>query len=232
MSNKINSKFEEVAAAIKILESITEPGKDVEFDEYRKARIRMNIPALEIIFGATIDGNKVKFDQPLPNMKELNKLFDMIDKYSKSTESIIMAQFNAAAADVNSSVVISSYDEELPHINKITVRNVSAAITGGNGQVQFPMISMIFTPSQIIEMSAMAMELRKVIMRNRALIIGGVALGATAATVAGICIYNNSKKKKDTDIEESNSGDDIPLVDMGDDIPLVDMGDDIPLVDM
>ena len=223
MSKRFNLKLQEVASAIKILEGMTESGKLVEFDEYRKARIRMNIPALEIIFGATIDGSKVKFDHSIPDNKEFFRLFDMINKFYETIEKPIMAQFSAAAEDINSSVVVTTPNEEIPHVDKINVKNVAATITGGNGKVALPIISMMFKPSQIIEMSAIAMELRRVIMRNRALMIGGVALGATAATVAGICVYNHNKNKnKNDDVDQDNIEDDTSLVDM-DDTSLVDM---------
>ena len=228
MSN-FDSKLSEVSEAIRVLSSMTTSGTQVVFDEYRKARIRMNIPALEIIFGASIDGNKVKYDQPVPSMHELNKLFDIINQFYEQIEKPIMMQFKASAEDVNSSVMLPPIEESIPKVKKVNAKNVSAAITGGGGSVPFPMISMMFKPSQIIEMSAMSMDLRKVMMRNKALIVGGAVLGAAAATVTGICVYDHTKKKNNNNNVDQNN-DDTPLVDM-DDTPLVDM-DDTPLVDM
>lgn len=226
MSKKFEERLAAVTTNIATLRGVAQ-AQQVDFDEYRKARMILNTSIIEVVFGATITGDKIKFNRPLPDIQELSLLISTFNEFYSTIEVPLMAAFASAAAGndpESDDIPVISNMGDIPTFTKIHVKDVKDAILGGSGY-SFPMISMMFSPVQILEMAGLSENLRKVIRRNQIIIIAGITVAvAAAATVAGVCVYNHNKHKDDEqdDVEDVGGPEDDGY-DESDDVPRVEL---------
>lgn len=223
-TNHFDTKMATINQQVEAMKAIAAK-RPLDFDSYRAARVQLNIPILEIIFGAEIDNTKIKFNKPTPTLGQIGALMKTFNQFYLEVETPVLedyAKMQAAAAKDPQSPNMPTANNgiaDIPVFEKIKVKDVKAAIVG-QGQYAFPMISNLFTPMQILEMAKVSEDLRKKIKKDQILIIGGITLAVAAAAGVGVYAWNKHKDNDGGDIvaievgpdESDESGDDAPDV--------------------
>lgn len=218
MSKKVTEGLTVVEAQIAAVKNFITSGKP-SFRDYIVMRETLNIYIIQVVFGCTVKSkSKVAFNRPLPTMGELSKLHTMMKEFYETVELPFIENCNMKLEeDVNSTVMPIEMGANIPTFDKIKKKVVVDAMIGGSGSIMHG----LFTPDQLLEMSALAEQLRAKIRRDQIIIIAGITLAVTAAAVTGYCVYRHNHKKDD---EVCDVVDDDPDID---EIPHVDLDDDL-----
>ena len=219
--SKVTQGLSVVQTQINNIKGLMASKQDVPFCDYRVMRETLNVFIIQVVFGCTIKGqNKVAFNRPLPTMSDLSKLHIMMKDYCDTVENPYIQQCNIKLEeDVNSNIMPIETGGVIPKFDKIKKKNVVNAMIGAGADC---IMHLMFTPDQLLEMSALAEQLRRKIRRDQIIIIAGITLAVTAAAVGGYCAYKHYKNDDDVDDIVDDAGydniDDIPHVDIDDDL--------------
>lgn len=208
--------------------------------EYTQARRELNCRLLEVLFGATIgtnskDPNKgeIAFNRPMPSIRDLTTILAEFEEFYHNVEyPRILGTHGYQEVDPESDDIpgLMMAEAIIPQYDKIKISALKKDLVGDVSC--HPIIDSLICPSDIMKIASIGEAARKVIIRNRVIVIGGITLAVVGAAVAtGLIVHNHKKKNNDTDQDadtiEIDSGD-IPSVDMDDE----DGNDDIPSVDI
>ncbi len=210
-------------------------------------RFALNNALVEFALGCEIDvepdGSKVKFNKPLPRTKDVAAVAAILSEFMQQWENPLMANFNASAP-----VAQPAPDMEIPPENAPAAAN---PMIGAMPRKRIMMIEKadnkhiakvlkqkailgydLLDAADIMQLVSMGEEARKKSNRNKALIIGGVAILLTGAAVAGYMYYRHKKNEKCEDTEVA-VGDEVITADLPDaeDVDLPD-DSDVPQVEI
>lgn len=168
---------------------------------YNMKRAELNMEIVKLCVGGEIVDLKgknegkmnIKFNKPLPSKAEVGKVAQILDTFVKKVELPFFAELNAEEG---------MEDMEIPHtpvaaLEKATNKELKARILG-DGYLAY--YKQNIGPMDVYTIAAIGEEARKRANRTKLIVIGGVVLAVTAATVAGVYIYN--KKKEENELLE------------------------------
>lgn len=227
-SNHVNNQISQIRAwATKGIPELIEKNPGMDDKEYfQKGRLCLNLLLIETLIGAEFtqsDGKngkgdyKLKFNHRLPSKSDVADISAIMGEFIKNVENPFMEQFGAADEDSNMGIPTASL-----RLEKVNTKSMKDLIFG-SGCTTNRMINAI----DCVQLAAVGEQLRKKTIRNRVLIVGGIALVITGGTAVGMNLYKKHKDKAD------DAGDDTPVVDIdADDMPEVNLDDsgDMPVV--
>ncbi|MCM1220116.1 MAG: hypothetical protein NC548_37060 [Lachnospiraceae bacterium] len=193
---------------------------------FQKGRLVLNLMLIEALIGAEIkkdEGKKakgdyvIKFNRHLPTASELGEIVDIVDTFVTEVETPFLDRIAPMQSGDDMGIPQKS-NIRLEKLNKKSMYDL--IFNGGNDAMTNRMINTV----DCVQLAGIGEQLRKKTIRNRVLIVGGVALVITGAGMVG---YNMYKKKHEGNNENSGDVNDGPMVDIGgDDMPDVNIGDD------
>ena len=207
----------------------SKPGLDVK-GYFQEGRLCLNLLLIETLIGAEITADtgknakgdyKIKFNRRLPTATELAEISEIVAKFIKDVEKPFLDQFTTTdPGDMNIPDDVSTI-----RLEKINAKSMKELIFGGAGPVTNRMLNAI----DCIQLAGVGEQLRKRTIRNRVLIVGGIALVVTGGTIVGVNMYKKHKDK----VAADTGTDGAPEVDLDSgDLPEVNMDDsgDAPVV--
>jgi len=200
---------------------------------FQKGRLVLNLMLIEALTGAEIsrvEGGKangdykIKFNRRLPKPNELAQIAGIVDKFIAEIENPFIARFTVADPE-NMDIPVGEGGSSI-RLEKINKKAMKELIFGGGADA---MTNRMINAIDCVTLAGIGADLKKKIIRNRVLIVGGIAMVITAGGVIGYNVY----KKKNSDGCD-NAPVDEPAVEIGgDDMPEVNVDDttgDAPVV--
>lgn len=223
--NYVNTIYDQAVSQVTLMTKMATSGEEIAMSKWIDERIVFNTLVISAIFGAEITPNKagkmkIKFNHAMPTQEQILKIAKLVKAVT-----VLEEDMGSFKANVEDTVRFALY-AEVPQYEKIKIKTVKNDILG-TGADTFPMIQMLINEHDVLELAALAENVRKIVTRNTILIIGGITLAVAAAAGVGVYVYN--KKKGEDDQAEEDEGMDMD----SDDLPEIDMdSDDIPVVDL
>lgn len=192
---------------------------------FQRGRLCLNLLLIETLIGAeiTVDSGKnakgdykIKFNRRLPTATELATICGIVSKFIKNVEGPFTSKFT------DDPMGIPEDDSEI-ELEKINAKSMKDLVFGSG------LINRMINSVNCVQLASIGDQLRKKTIRDRVLIVGGIALVITGGTIVGINMY---KKHKEKEAGEANT-DGAPDVDLeSGDMPEINMDDeaDAPVV--
>lgn len=212
-----------------------------------KCRFALNDALIEFALGCNIDlsdGGKisVKFNENLPKNDAIAQAATILSIFIQNYEQPLMARFNAAnlapqaaaagdmeiPADPAAAAAPQAQVLQNKHvlmISKIDNKHL-AKVLKRNGVLGADLLD----AADLMTLCAYGEKARKKANRNKALIIGGVAILLTGTAIAGFMYYKHKKEEKMECVDLGGEAIDVEIPDI-DDADLPD-DDDVPQVPM
>lgn len=229
MKNKVDERIENLR---KIM--LMEIGGNVDklsSSEYHQKRKQLNEELIAILIGAEFkDGQKLVMKYSLPTKKQLNTIIVMMNTFIDTVENpFLMKIMNPETAEKSDNEEDNEDDIDIPDrdddyelknsgynitmrdkVSKKDMKNIIFGLEGEN-----PITNYYLNMNDIMILAAMGETLRKKIIRNRCIIIGGVTFAIAAGVTTGLLIYNHKKKEKEEDVQ-IDSESEIPEIEYDD----------------
>lgn len=199
----------------------------ISIDSYHELRMTMNILIISALLGAEFVPNKkknemkMKSNHMLPTKEEIAVISSILDKFINEVEEPFFEIAEESISDPDMEIPCvggGMIPTKIEKTNKKKVRNVMLGYEGNSAISED-----YFTAADCIAIAALGEQLRRKQNIQRALIIGGIVIVATAA-VAGICYYNEKKRDEEIDaMIDADMEDDILGPGVDDDAPNVPM---------
>lgn len=207
--------------------------KGVTIDEYlNKYRFALNSAIIEAIMGCEFitpkkDGKntKIRFNHKRANQSETVKIFDIINNFIRNFEADFLKDYQSFN-EMDDMSIPTRANDNTPKLEKFSNKKIHEYIFGSEDSASC-ISRILITPSDIINLTAVAEKIRKHKNRNMMLMIGGIALVVTGIGVGTVVAVKHSHQD-DVDVDA-----DLPEIDM-DDGPEVNLDmddDDVPTVE-
>lgn len=243
------SKFveERIEAAKKVMEEINVMvNNNPDCVKYLELRSQLNLELIQAVIGGKIVSkvtrkngtiNKICYTEKLPTVSELSEICMLLREFAHNTEDPFIYAWKKKMKDVTDEEDDMSIDvtTTVPMIDdvtfviadKINTKKMNEMIIGSENVAGISTTSRI-TDTNIMQLAANAVKLRKHQNRNKLFTIAGITLLAVGSTAVAVSLYNKKHKKLDN-VTDDSSVDMDESIDMNMDIDdTIDM--DTPVV--
>lgn len=209
----------DIPAITKDIDVITDKAGAVALaDEYRKARIALNLNIVQVLTGCDIreaskadKGYKIKFRHRLPYTCEINEVVEIVDVFVRTVEEPFMKKLqafmdqhdDADSIDIPGNQVIVPASR-LITMDKINNKNLKNYILGQNGYDR--LVDVAINAVDCTKIAAFGEAARTDADLKKSLIAAGVSIAALVAAATAFAVVKK-KKEEAADATETTTTD-------------------------